>query len=128
MDRVLGNLKWQMCLVYLDDILVFGKSFSEHLFRLNLVLEALEKAGLTLNVPKCVFATREIFHLGHIIDKNGIRPGPEKVRALRDYVIKDVKSLRGFLGLASFFRRFVENFGAKAGSINALLKKKKTWL
>lgn len=127
MDRVLGGLKWQMCLVYLDDVLVFGKSFSEHLFRLNLVLEALEKAGLTLNVSKCIFATREIFHLGHIIDKNGIRPGPEKVRALEEYVIKDVKSLKGFLGLASFFRRFVKNFGATAGPLNALLKKKKSW-
>ena len=116
-----------MCLVYLDDVLGFGKSFPEHLFRLNFVLEALERAGLTLNVSKCIFATREIFHLGHIIDKDGIRPGPEKVRALEEYVIKDVKSLKGFLGLASFFRRFVKNFGSTAAPLNALLKKKKSW-
>ena len=127
MDRVLGNLKWQMCLVYLDDVLVFGRTFEEHMYRLNLVLEALEKAGLTLNVSKCIFAAREIFHLGHLIDKNGIRPGPEKIRALRDYVIKDIKSLRGFLGLASFFRRFVKDFGSIASPLHALLKKKVVW-
>ena len=126
-DRVLGSLKWQMCLVYLDDVLVFGRTLFEHNYRLNLVLEALEKAGLTLNLSKCIFATREIFHLGHIIDERGIRPGQEKVRALRDFVIKDIKSLRGFLGLASFFRRFVMNFGALAAPLHALLKKKKAW-
>ncbi|KZS07209.1 Uncharacterized protein APZ42_029116 [Daphnia magna] len=78
MDRMLGRLKWQMCLVYLDDVLVFGKSFEEHQERLNCVLEALEKAGLTLNVSKCIFATNVIFHLGHIINENGLRPDPAK--------------------------------------------------
>ncbi len=61
-----------MCLVYLDDVLIFGKSFQEHQERLDCVLKALEKAGLTLNVSKCFFATYIIFHLGHIIDENGI--------------------------------------------------------
>lgn len=98
------------------------------MYRLNLVLQALEKAGLTLNLSKCIFAAREIFYLGHIIDKNGIRPGPEKIRALRDYAIKDIKSLRGFLGLASFFRRFVKDFGSIAEPLHALLKKKAPWV
>ncbi len=59
---------------------------------------------------------------------NGIRPGPEKIRALRDYAIKDIKSLRGFLGLASFFRRSVKDFGSIAEPLHALLKKKAPWV
>lgn len=55
MNKVLLWLKWHMCLVYLDDVLVFGRNFEEHQERLELVLMALEKAGLMLNVEKCVF-------------------------------------------------------------------------
>jgi hypothetical protein len=60
MDKVLSRLKWHMCLVYLDDVFVFGRNFQEHPERLELVLMALEKAGLTLNVEKCVFATSRV--------------------------------------------------------------------
>lgn len=127
MDRVLANLKWQMCLVYLDDILIFGRSFEEHQQRLDLVLSALEKAGLTLNVSKCIFATTKVFHLGHIIDEHGIQPNPEKISALVNFHISDVKSLRGFLGLASFYRRFVPEFAALAHPLHSLLKKNATW-
>ena len=127
MDRVLARLKWQMCLVYLDDVLVFGKTFEEHQKRLECVLIALEKAGLTLNVSKCIFATNRIFHLGHIIDENGIRPDPEKISALVNFKVKNVKSLRGFLGLASFYRRFVPEFAAIAHPLHVLLKKNSTW-
>ena len=96
MDKVLSRLKWHMCLVYLDDVLVFGKNFQEHQERLELVLMALEKAGLTLNVEKCVFATSRVEHLGHVIDGNGIRPHPDKVQALVNFKTHDVKSLRRF--------------------------------
>jgi hypothetical protein len=89
MDIVLTRLKWQMCLVYLDDVLVFGKTFEEHQKKLKCVLIALEKAGLTLNVSKCIFATNRIFHLGHIIDENGIRPDPEKISALVNFKINN---------------------------------------
>lgn len=79
MDRVLRHLKWSMCLVYLDDCLVFGSNFDEFLERLNLVLTAIGDAGLTINPKKCVFATDSVFNLGHVIDAEGIRPNPEKV-------------------------------------------------
>jgi hypothetical protein len=116
-----------MCLVYLDDVLVFGKTFEEHQKRLECVLIALEKAGLTLNVSKCIFATNRIFHLGHIIDENGIRPDPEKISALVNFKVKNIKSLRGFLGLASFYRRFVPEFAAIAHPLHVLLKKNSAW-
>jgi hypothetical protein len=127
MDKVLSRLKWHICLVYLDDVLVFGRNFQEHQERLELVLMALEKTGLTLNVEKCVFATSRVEHLGHVIDGNGIRPHQDKVQALINFKTKDVKSLRAFLGLASYFRRFIPDFAAVASPLYRLLKKNASW-
>ncbi|KAI9551000.1 hypothetical protein GHT06_005556 [Daphnia sinensis] len=100
MDKVLAGLKWNMCLVYLDDILIFGKTFDEHLARLDMVLKALERANLTLNVDKCIFGASVVSHLGHVINAEGIHPESEKVRALTEMPVKNLKSLRAFLGLA----------------------------
>ena len=74
------------------------------------VLMALVEAGLTLNVSKCIFAINRIFHLGHAIDEYGIRPDSEKISALVNFKINNVKTLRAFLGVASFYRRFVPDF------------------
>jgi len=128
MDRVLGRLKWQMCLVYLDDVLVFGRTFQEHQERLELVLKALEDANLTLNPSKCIFATHEVFHLGHIVDADGLRPNPEKLVALKEMKIPHQRALRGFLGLASYYRRFIPNFATIAAPLHSLLKKRSSWV
>ncbi|KZS08011.1 Uncharacterized protein APZ42_028400 [Daphnia magna] len=99
MDRMLTRLKWQMCLVYLDDVLVFGKSFEEHQERLN-----------------C-----------HIINENGIRPDPAKISSLVKFKVNNIKSLRAFLGLASFYRRFVPEFASLSHPLHVLLKKNAAW-
>ena len=85
---------------------------------------ALEKAGLTVNVEKCVFATSRVEHLGHVIDGNGIR----RIQALVNFKKHDVTSLRGFLGLVSYFRRFIPDFGAVASPLYNLLKKNAPWI
>lgn len=127
MDRVLARLKWQMCLVYLDDVLVLGKSFEEHQERLYCVLKALEKAELTLNASKCIFATNICFHLGHIIDENGIRPDPAKISSLVNFKVNSIKTLRDFLGLASFYCRFIPEFATLAHPLHCRLKNNSAW-
>jgi ribonuclease HI len=107
--------------------LVFGKTFEEYLERLDLVLTAIEDAGLTINPRKCVFATDRVLHLGHIIDADGIRPNPNKVSALSEMVVKNVKTLRSFIGVTSFFRKFVPQFSTIAQSLFNLLKKNVPW-
>ena len=87
MDLVLTGLHWSECLVYLDDIIIFGRTFDEHLSRLRTVLERLNQAGLTLKPSKCQWARNEVKYLGHLIDGTGIRPDPAKCKAVKDFPI-----------------------------------------
>ncbi|UYV84620.1 hypothetical protein LAZ67_X002854, partial [Cordylochernes scorpioides] len=82
MDTVLKGLKWNICLCYLDDIVVYGPSFEEHLKRLEVVLECLQQSGLNVNHEKCLFGSRQLKILGHVVNENGIHPDPEKVEAI----------------------------------------------
>ncbi|UYV64788.1 K02A2.6-like [Cordylochernes scorpioides] len=123
MDTVLKELKWNICLCYLDDIVVYGPSFEEHIKRLEVVLECLQQAGLNVNNEKCIFGSRQLKILGHVVNENGIHPDPEKVEAILKFPSpKSIPDVRSFLGLCSYYRRFVENFSCKAKPLNDLLK------
>lgn len=82
MDLVLSGLSPEICMVYLDDILVFGRSFEEHLNRLKMVFDRIRSAGLKLGLPKCKFAMKEISYLGYFISSKGIKPDPAKVKSV----------------------------------------------
>ncbi|UYV84686.1 hypothetical protein LAZ67_X003094 [Cordylochernes scorpioides] len=123
-DNLLKGLKWPICLCYLDDIIVFSDGFEEHLRRLQLVLNCLKKAGLCLNSKKCKFGAKTITVLGHEVSENGIRPDQEKIRAVRDFATpRSLKEVRSFLGLSSYYRRFIPNYAHVAQPLNDLLKK-----
>ncbi len=128
MDQVLRHLKWSHCLVYLDDVAIFADSFETHLERLDAVLTALGAAGLKLNPAKCTFATDSMHYLGHLIDSQGIRPDPRKLAAIDRFPIPtDVSSLRSFLGIASYYRRFILSYARLAAPLHQLLKKGVKW-
>lgn len=123
MDTVLAGLKWQTCLVYLDDVVVFAASFEEHLRRLKAVLDAIKLSGLTLKPEKCRFAYHELLFLGHIISKDGVRPDPQKTAAIANFPQPhDKKAVRRFLGLCAYYRRFVRNFSRVAEPLTKLSK------
>ncbi|KAG8174804.1 hypothetical protein JTE90_002567 [Oedothorax gibbosus] len=85
MDNLLRHLKWKMCLCYLDDIVVFSHTFQEHLRRLHCVLSCISEAGIVLNQKKCLFGAKEIKVLGHLVSGQGVKPDPEKVKAVHNF-------------------------------------------
>lgn len=115
MDTVLAELKWQTCLVYLDDVVVFSTHFDEHLRRLETVLEAIKSSGLTLKTEKCHFAYEELKVLGHIVSGSGVHPDPQKTAAIARFPQPaDKKAVRRFLGICAYYRRFVKGFSQLA--------------
>ncbi len=85
MDLVLEGLRWSVCLVYLDDIIIYAKDLEEHRERLGMVLAALRKANLKLKLSKCRFVEKEVTALGHRVSAEGVRPDPEKVKAVKEF-------------------------------------------
>ena len=99
--------------VYLDDILVAGRTLDEHLSRLAEVLKRLEDSGMRLNKQKCLFLCSSIEYLGHVVDEVGIHPTEEKVKAIKEAPAPtNVTQLRSFLGLINYYNKFLPNLAA----------------
>jgi transposase InsO family protein len=121
MDRVLSGLTWDRCIVYMDDIIIFGKTFEQHNLNLESVLQRIIAANLKLNMAKCEFCASEIIYLGHRITKNGIGVDPAKVEAIdRLETPTNRQKLRRFLGMATYYKRFVEHFSWIAAPLTQL--------
>ena len=124
MELVLVGLQWQTCLVYLDDVLVFGPTNPAILDRLAEVMERLRWARLKLKPTKCEFFQKEVPYLGFIVSNEGIKPDPKKIETVKNALVpQEETEVRSFLGLASFYRRFVKGFSQIAAPMNKLLER-----
>uniref|UniRef100_A0A0X3PXJ8 Transposon Ty3-I Gag-Pol polyprotein n=1 Tax=Schistocephalus solidus TaxID=70667 RepID=A0A0X3PXJ8_SCHSO len=124
MNQVLSQLIPNTCLVYMDDIIVLGKDFNNHLENLRSVFESLRQAGLTLKPSKCIFIKPRVKFLGHIVSAKGIETDDEKIRQIRDWPTPtDVSEVRSFLGLASYYRRFIKDYAHIASPLHKLTQK-----
>ena len=114
----------EFCTFYVDDIIVWSNSLEEHLKHINMLFERLRKHKLKLKLKKCQFMKAESNHLGFIVTSSGVKPDPEKVRAIRTLgPPTNVKECRSFVALCSYYRRFVPNFAKISEPIVALTKK-----
>merc|ERR1711893_124538 len=110
MERVLSGLQWQICLVYLDDVIVFSRGATQHVSRLEGVLDRIISAGLRLKPKKCHLFQTEVSYLGHVVSSEGISTDPQKIKAVEDWKNpKDLHDVRSFLGLCSYYRRFIQD-------------------
>lgn len=122
MESVLGDLAFDVLLVYLDDILVFSKDFHSHLEKLDLVFRRLRDHGLKLNPKKCFLLRPEVKFLGHVVSAAGIQVDMEKVSVLLNWPIpSSIREVRQVVGFMSYYRRFVPNFAQVARPLHALM-------
>ncbi|XP_067647345.1 retrovirus-related Pol polyprotein from transposon 17.6 isoform X4 [Eurosta solidaginis] len=128
MDQVLKGLHWKTCLVYLDDIIVLGKNFDEHLRNLEEVFQRIAGAGLKLSPKKCALFKKEVNYLCHKVTTEGICTANEEIEAVKDWPRpQNLHELRSFLGLCTYYRRFVPNFSSVAHSLHELTRKNKAF-
>lgn len=126
MEVVLGDMAFEMLLIYLDDVLVFSKDFESHLQRLDLVLGRLQEHGLKLKPKKCFLFRKEVRFLGHVVSAEGVQVDMEKVKVLEDWPApQSVKEVRQVVGFMSYYRRFVPRFAQLARPLHALMGKQK---
>lgn len=127
-DKILGRYKWQIALVYIDDIIIYSKNFQQHAKDVDTILQLVIKSGITLSPKKGYVAHHSIQALGHRVSNLGIGTLEETVRAVTEYPAPhNVKSLQRFLGLCAYYRKFVQNFARIATPLYLLLKKDTEW-
>ncbi|UYV63848.1 hypothetical protein LAZ67_2005815, partial [Cordylochernes scorpioides] len=124
MENMLGNLRWQICLCYLDDVIIYSPDFPTHLKRLEAVFRCFRESNLRLNDKKCRFAFEELEILGYITSKHGIKPAEHNIKAVRNFPRpKKVKEVQSFLGMCSYYRKFIKDFSKIADPLTNLIKK-----
>ena len=124
MERCLVGLNLRICLVYLDDVIVFGSSFEEVLERLETVLKRLGDFGLKLKASKCQLFYTKLSYLGHVVSAAGVSPDPDKIAALQEWLEhppKTLAELQTFLGFAGYYRSFVRGFANIAKPLHKLV-------
>ena len=124
MGLVLSGLNWHICLIYSDDIIVHGNSSESMIENLDKVLFKLHEAGFKLKPRKCQLFCKEVEYLGHIMSADGVKTDPKKTEAIRDWPIpKTVTDVRSFVGLCSYYRRFIKDYSEIAKPLHRLTEK-----
>ena len=127
-DEVLRGIKHKFTQSFIDDILVYSKTFVEHLEHIAIVLQRLRDAGLTVEPRKTHIAKKELVFIGFKFSKNGVKTDPSNIDKVEKFPTpKSVRDVRSFLGLCNYYRRFVKSYADTARPLNQLLKKSTTF-
>eukprot|EP00253_Pinus_taeda_P036058 PITA_36058 len=111
-------------LVFFDDILIYSKTWKEHLQHMEKVLHILEEQRLYPKMSKCEFGLTEMLYLGHVIGEDGVRVHQEKIKVILDWATpRNMTELQGFLGICTYYRRFMRGFSQRAAPLTDLTKK-----
>ena len=123
MSKVLSGMQGLKCLVYLDALIVFGQTLKVHNDVLRDVFARLRMHNLKLQPDKCEFLRKVVTFLGHILSTGGLLPDYDKVKAVREFLVPtNTRQLKGFVGLAGYYRRFIPNFRKIAKTISTVKK------
>ncbi|MEZ4720247.1 MAG: RNase H-like domain-containing protein [Flavobacteriales bacterium] len=126
MNVVMRGLNYNICLIYLDDIIIFSSTIDDHLERLKILFQRLRDANLKLKPSKCQLMKERVEFLGHVVSEDGVETNPEKIKAIIEWPTPTtIKHIRQFLGLCSYYRRFIPEFAAIAAPLHSLTGKGK---
>ena len=124
MNEVLEDAGLKMGFDYIDDIIIGSKTFEGHMEELQKLFDALRRKNLTLKLSKCKFLRRKVAFLGHVVSGEGVSPNPNKIVAIEKMKEPiNIKGLRRFLGMTSYYRRFIGDYARIAEPLNKLLQK-----
>ena len=125
MNRVLQEYLGEFVAVYLNDIIIYSQgSFEKYLDHIQQVFNTLREAQLKIKLKKCYFCLPNINFLGHVVERDGIKPDPQKIEKIRNFPIpQNLTQLRGVLGLFLYYRKFIKDFSKIAKPMLTLLKK-----
>lgn len=124
MQKVLSGLSPTSVLIYLDDVLVLGKTAADMLFKLKQVFERFRQAKLRMHPAKCHWSVDRVQFLGHVLDKDGVHVDENKIKIVKEFPVPTTpKRVKSFLGLANYYRRFVKNFSQVSSPMRKLLLK-----
>ncbi len=123
MELVLKHLNWKVCLIYLDDIIMYRAGFYPALDRLKMVWKSIREANLKLKPTKCCLMRAQVPFLGHIVSREGVGVDPAKTEAVEKWPTPvNVKDVRAFLGLASHYRRYIPGISTMAAPMTNLTR------
>lgn len=124
MNTIFAHLLRKGVLVFMDDILIYLATFEEHCALLQQVFEILRDNQFSVKLSKCSFAQQTIEYLGHCISAQGVATEPSKIQAMQNWLVpKNLKELRGFLGLTGYYRKFIRHYDIISRQLTSLLKK-----
>jgi hypothetical protein len=122
MEEILGDQNMKICLIYLDDLIIFSETFEQHLERKDIIFEKLKSANLKLAPEKCKFFKTQINFLGHIFSREGIQTDPSKIETIQKWpTSSNADELRSILAFAGYYRRFVKKFSTVTRPLSKLL-------
>lgn len=128
LDWLIGPKMEPFVFVYLDDIIIITQTFEQHLEQLEIVLKKIHKAGFTINREKSHFCCREVKYLGFIVNSQGLSVDKEKILPILEYPEpQNLKQLQRFIGMSTWYRKFIPNFSARMEGLLVLLRDKKHW-
>ena len=128
MELALSGLQWTACLIYLDDVIVYGKTFEKHLQRLSLVFQRFRQEGLKLKPGKCHFFETQVTFLGHVLTLDGVLPDPGNVEKITTWPVPTcVTDVRAVLGMGNYYWGFIKDYSKKMQPLIQLTKKDKSF-
>ena len=129
MQKILRPVLRKSVIIYMDDLIIYSKTFDEHIQHIEEVFKLLSSYDLRLNLAKCEFAKFRLLFLGFIITNQGMMPNPDKISCINNMLPpKNVDQLKRFLGMTNFFRRFIRSYADRCHPMLKLLKKGVTWV